>query len=194
MDTEQQQELKSIKPLSKPQRKTIPFTDKAIENWKPKNSREQRGFPRTNTTNGLKIVARKNLKDKYWKLDYYLNKKQLSLSLGVFIPGVRGTEATTKEMLKLISSHKDLRRTHWLTDPKKTINEKDQKVITDDQKREEEIKRKEEPKKAEVLVNTVIEKLCIVGFPPLKVSCCSMPLTTHPETRGGINEKNLKDE
>ena len=36
MDTEQQQELKSEKPLPKPQRKTIPFTDKAIENWKPK--------------------------------------------------------------------------------------------------------------------------------------------------------------
>ena len=36
MDTEQQQELKSEKPLSKPQRKTILFTDKAIENWKPK--------------------------------------------------------------------------------------------------------------------------------------------------------------
>ena len=36
MGTEQQQEFKSEKPLSKPQRKTIPFTDKAIENWKPK--------------------------------------------------------------------------------------------------------------------------------------------------------------
>ena len=36
MGTEQQQELKSEKPLPKPQRKTIPFTDKAIENWKPK--------------------------------------------------------------------------------------------------------------------------------------------------------------
>ena len=31
MDTEQQQELKSIKPLSKPQRKTIPFTDISIQ-------------------------------------------------------------------------------------------------------------------------------------------------------------------
>ena len=36
MGTEQQQEFKSEKPLPKPQRKTIPFTDKAIENWKPK--------------------------------------------------------------------------------------------------------------------------------------------------------------
>ena len=56
MGTEQQQEFKSEKPLSKPQRKTIPFTDKAIENWKPKEPRERRGFPRTNTTNGIKIL------------------------------------------------------------------------------------------------------------------------------------------
>ena len=36
MGTEQQQEINLPKPLPKPQRKTIPFTDKAIENWKPK--------------------------------------------------------------------------------------------------------------------------------------------------------------
>lgn len=40
MGTEQQQELKSEKPLPKPlikqQRKTIPFTDNSIESWKPK--------------------------------------------------------------------------------------------------------------------------------------------------------------
>ena len=35
MGTEQQQELKSKKPLPKPQRKTIPFTDNSIDNWKP---------------------------------------------------------------------------------------------------------------------------------------------------------------
>ena len=49
--------------LKKEQRKNILFTDKAIENWKPKNSRERRGFARSHTTNGLKIVARKNLKE-----------------------------------------------------------------------------------------------------------------------------------
>ena len=32
-------------------------------------------------------------------------------------------------MLVLIGKHKDMRRTHWLTDPKKTIKEKDQKVV-----------------------------------------------------------------
>ena len=47
MGTEQQQEFKSEKPLPKPQRKTIPFTDNSIDNWKPKNLREQRGSPRT---------------------------------------------------------------------------------------------------------------------------------------------------
>ena len=36
MGTEQQQEFKSEKPCTNPQRKTIPFTDKAIENRKPK--------------------------------------------------------------------------------------------------------------------------------------------------------------
>ena len=36
MGTEQQQEINLAKPLPKPQRKTIPFTDKAIENRKPK--------------------------------------------------------------------------------------------------------------------------------------------------------------
>ena len=140
MGTEQQQEFKSEKPCTKPQRKTIPFTDKAIENWKPKKPREQRAFPRTNTTNGLKIVSRKSPKDKYWELTYHFNRKPLLLSLGPFIPAVRGTEAITEEMLKLISSHKDLRRTHWLTDPKKTIKEKDQKVVIEAQQKEEEIK------------------------------------------------------
>ena len=36
MGTEQQQEINLPKPPPKPQRKTIPFTDKAIENRKPK--------------------------------------------------------------------------------------------------------------------------------------------------------------
>ena len=36
MGTEQQQELKSEKPLTKQQRKTIPFIDNSIDNWKSK--------------------------------------------------------------------------------------------------------------------------------------------------------------
>ena len=83
MGTEQQQEFKSEKPLSKPQRKTIPLTDKAIENWRSKKPRERRGFPKSTTTNGLKIVSRKNLKDKYWELTYRLNRKPLPLFLGL---------------------------------------------------------------------------------------------------------------
>ena len=41
MGPEQQQEFKSEKPLIKQQRKTIPFTDNSIENWKPKKPRER---------------------------------------------------------------------------------------------------------------------------------------------------------
>ena len=63
MGTERQQEFKSEKPLIKQQRKTIPFTDNSIENWKPKKSRERRGFPKSTATNGLKIVSRKIPKD-----------------------------------------------------------------------------------------------------------------------------------
>ena len=40
MGTEQQQELKSEKPLTKQQRKTIPFTGNSIKNWKPMKPRE----------------------------------------------------------------------------------------------------------------------------------------------------------
>ena len=46
-------------------------------------------------------------------------------------------------MLVLIGKHKDMRRTHWLTDPKKTIKEKDRKVVIEAQQKEEEIKGKE---------------------------------------------------
>ena len=104
MNTARQQELKSEKPLPKSQRKTIPFTNKSIENWKPKNSREQRGFPRTNTTNGLKILARKNLKNKYWKLEYHLNKKKfLGLVILLFFWTSFGhTSVYYKEPLKRI--------------------------------------------------------------------------------------------
>ena len=129
MGPEQQQEFKSEKPLIKQQRKTIPFTDNSIENWKPKKPRERRSFPKSTTTNGLKIVSRKIPKDKYWELTYHLNRKPLLLSLGPFIPEVRGTEYITKEMLVLIGKHKDMRRTHWLTDPKNTYKERDEAIL-----------------------------------------------------------------
>ena len=38
MGTEQQQEFKSEKQTTKPNRKSIPFTDLSIKNWKPKKS------------------------------------------------------------------------------------------------------------------------------------------------------------
>ena len=36
-------------------------------------------------------------------------------------------------MLKLISSHKDLRRTHWLTHPKNTYKERDEAILKEEQ-------------------------------------------------------------
>ena len=72
-------------------------------------------------------------------------------------------------MLDLIGKHKDLRRTHWLTDPKKTIKEKDQKVVVEAQQKEDEIKRKEDIKRSNVSINSVTESLCVAGFPKVKI-------------------------
>ena len=129
MGTEQQQEFKSVKSSTKPKRKVIPFNDHSIEAWRPKKDKDRIGFAISNTTKGIKILYREKTKQKYWELHYYFKKKELTTSLGPFIPDVRGTEYLVKEMLDLIGKHKDLRRTHWLTDPKKTIKEKDQKVV-----------------------------------------------------------------
>ena len=49
MGTEQQQEFHSEKQTTKPNRKSIPFTDLSIKNWKPKKDKEKMGFPRHNT-------------------------------------------------------------------------------------------------------------------------------------------------
>ena len=111
MGTEQQQELKSVKPSTEPKRKVIPFTDHSIEAWRPKKDKDRIGFAISNTTKGIKILYREKTKQKYWELHYYFKKKELTTSLGPFIPDVRGTEYLVKEMLDLIGKHKDLRRT-----------------------------------------------------------------------------------
>ena len=111
MGTEQQQEFKSVKSSTKPKRKVIPFNDHSIEAWRPKKDKDRIGFVISNTTKGIKILYREKTKQKYWELHYSLKKKELTTSLGPFIPGVRGTEYLAKEMLDLISKHKDLRRT-----------------------------------------------------------------------------------
>ena len=90
MGTDQQQELKSEKQTTKPNRKSIPFTDLSIKNWKPKKDKEKIGLPRHNTTRGLNVFYRKKTNQKYWELTYYLKKRKLPTSLGPFIPGVRG--------------------------------------------------------------------------------------------------------
>ena len=111
MGTEQQQEFKSEKQTTKQKRKVIPFTDHSIEAWRPKKDKDRIGFAISNTTKGIKILYREKTKQKYWELHYSLKKKELTTSLGPFIPDVRGTEYLAKEMLDLISKHKDLRRT-----------------------------------------------------------------------------------
>ena len=95
-------------------------------------------------------------------------------------------------MLDLIGKHKDLRRTHWLTDPKKTIKEKDQKVVEEDQRKEDDIKRKLDLKKALVPVNSVIESLCIAGFPKVKIKdefLSRLSIRTHVNFLIGSNER-----
>ena len=111
MGTVQQQELKSEKRRTGSQIKTVLFTDHSIEAWRPKKDKDRIGFAISNTTKGIKILYREKTKQKYWELHYSLKKKELTTSLGPFIPGVRGTEYLAKEMLDLISKHKDLRRT-----------------------------------------------------------------------------------
>ena len=124
MGSEQQQEFKSVKSSTKPKRKVKPFNDHSIEAWRPKKDKDRIGFARSYTTKGIKKLYREKTKQKYWELHYYLKKKELTTSLGPFIPDVRGTEYLVKEMLDLIGKHKDLRRTHWLTDPRRLLRRK----------------------------------------------------------------------
>ena len=90
MGTEQQQEFKSVKSSTKPKRKVIPFNDHSIGAWKPKKDKDRIGFVISNTTKGIKVIYRKKTNQKYWELTYYLKKKELTTSLGPFIPDVRG--------------------------------------------------------------------------------------------------------
>ena len=111
MDIEQQQEFKSEKRRTGSQIKTVLFTDHSIESWRPKKDRDRLCFARSNITKGIKEIYRKKTNQKYWELHYSLKKEEFTTSLGPFIPDVRGTEYLAKEMLDLISKHKDLRRT-----------------------------------------------------------------------------------
>ena len=90
MGTEQQQEFKSEKRRTGSQIKTVLFTDRSIESWRPKKDRDRLCFARSNITKGIKVIYRKKTNQKYWELTYYLKKKELTTSLGPFIPDVRG--------------------------------------------------------------------------------------------------------
>ena len=113
MDTENLQ-----KPGSKPKRRIIPFTDHSIDDWKPPvGSKSKVGFVLSSVTKGLKVIS---YTEKHWELNYTLNGKEKTISLGKFIPDVRGTEVIAEEMLRLIKEHKNKKKTKWLTDPKFT--------------------------------------------------------------------------
>ena len=111
MGTDTNINLQSEKQTTKPNRKSIHFTDLSIKNWRPKKDRDRLCFARSNITKGIKVIYRKKTNQKYWELHYSLKKEEFTTSLGPFIPDVRGTEYLAKEMLDLISKHKDLRRT-----------------------------------------------------------------------------------
>ena len=81
MGTEQQQEFKSEKQTTKPNRKSIPFTDLSIKNWRPKKDRDRLCFARSNITKGIKVIYRKKTNQKYWELTYYLKKRKLFTEL-----------------------------------------------------------------------------------------------------------------
>ena len=55
MDTEQQQQFHSEKQTTKQHRKSIPFTDLSIKNWKPKNDKDKIGFPRPCTITSIRL-------------------------------------------------------------------------------------------------------------------------------------------
>ena len=117
MGTEQQQELKSEKPRHKSMPKNIPFTDHSIENFKPSiiTRKIKVGFPKSPYTNNLKIVYYKSTKKKFWQLVYSIKGKEKTLSLGLFIPEIRGVDVMAEEMLNFIKLHKNKKKTRWLT-------------------------------------------------------------------------------
>ena len=171
--------------LIKQQNKTITFSDNAIHKWKPRKPRERRGFPRTVITKGLKIVSRKNINEKCWELTYFLNGKKLTMSLGDFVFGERGTEYITSELLDLIGKHKDKRRNHWLTDPKATYEEQDEELF-------EKLNAIAEDVPIFTSLNDVIEQLCISGFPKVKIkdeTLSAVSIRTHINFLIGSNER-----
>ena len=82
-----------------------------------------------------------------------------------------------EEMLNFIKLHKNKKKTRWLTDPK----------ITD-----QETTKKEKEKSEEPIVNGVIENLCIVGFPKVKIKdefLSRLSIRTHVNFLIGSNER-----
>ena len=192
MGIAEQEEFNKEKPLPKRERKSIPFTDHSIAKWKPKEDRDRVGFPLSTQTKAVKIIYRKKTKQKYWEVTYHLNKKKLTMSLGPFIPEVKGTEYLIKEISELRKKHMDIQKTHWLTDPRVSIKEKNEKVINEEKERQKALLIAEEKKRALVSVNTVIESLCIAGFPKAKIKdefLSAVSIRTHVNKLIGNNKR-----
>jgi hypothetical protein len=187
-----QQEFNIEKQLTELKRKTIPFTDTSCEKWKPKGDRDRTGFPLSTLTKAVKLIYRKKTNQKYWELTFHLNKKKLLMSLGPFIPGVKGTEYLIKEISELKNKHMDTQRTHWLTDPRVSLKEKEEEIIREAEEKKEAKIKAEEKKRALVSVNSVIENLCIAGFPKAKIKdeyLSAVSIRTHINKLIGNNQR-----
>ena len=55
MGTDTNINLQSEKQTTKPNRKSIPFTDLSIKNWKPKKDKDKIGFPRPCTITSIRL-------------------------------------------------------------------------------------------------------------------------------------------
>ena len=130
--------------------KVIPFTDHAIEKCRDAEVK----FIRSPHTNGLRVIRNPNTNNRYFQLTYFINKKRKKLSLGLFVPDVRGTAVIAEEMLNLIKLHKNKNKTKWLSDPRVTV---------EDQSRHEVKTSNEET------VNQCIEALVMAGYPKAKI-------------------------
>ena len=57
MGTDTNINLQSEKQTTKPNRKSIPFTDLSIKNWRPKKDRDRLCFARSNITKGILLIT-----------------------------------------------------------------------------------------------------------------------------------------
>ena len=165
----------------------VKFTNYAIDNFNPSFKFEDEGGKYTKdqitarltevgpTLKGLKLNYYREKKTKYFMLSYWLNKKSLTLSCGLFRKDVYGVEEVT-EYLKPIVKACTNERGHWVTDPKQWLIDE---FIKKEKKEAEEIKRQEEENKLKQTINKMIEMVCADNFPKVK-------------EKGNLSQNNLR--